>query len=89
MTFRVPKQKVDDYMRAQFAIETAFNELVNQARRCGLQIYPVAGLSHLPQQDLAFCFKEACSDILLSLTPSETHIKDRQGNEHWAGEDCS
>jgi hypothetical protein len=89
MTFRVPKQKVDDYKRAQFATETAFNELIGQAKRLGLELFIVPGLSHLPSQELAECFREACRDILLSLTPPESHVKDKQGNEHWVGEDCS
>lgn len=87
MTFRIPKQKVNDYGRVKFATETAFQELIGQAKRCGLELFLVLGLDHLPAQDLCEKFREVCGEILLSLTPPESHVKDRDGKYHWVGEE--
>jgi hypothetical protein len=74
MEVSVPKPEMSDYGRENFATEVAFAALVKQAKEVGLQIAPVMGLMYLPTQELTAQFQRACREILLALTPHDTHI---------------
>jgi len=82
----VPKPEMTDYGRAQFATEVAFGQLIESAKKVGMNVAPVMGLMYLPDQKLTRDFQEACRVILLALTPKETHVLGSDGKECWVGE---
>ena len=63
----VPKPEMDDYAKVNFATEVAFNTLVAEAKKLGLDIAPVMGLMYLPEQKLTSDFQDACRAILKSI----------------------
>ena len=65
----VPKPEMSDYGKTQFATEQAFNSLVQQAKKLGLQVGPCSGLVYLPTQELTRDFQFACRNILMALQP--------------------
>ena len=80
----IPKVTVMDYEIVQFATEAAFMALLKRADYCGLKVQPVTGLMYLPNQEVTEAFIEACKNILLILTPTNSHVKDSDGNESFA-----
>ena len=85
MSFKVPAQKINDYARAQFATEVAFNCLISQANKIGLNLYPALGLSHI-DLELAQEFTRACHNVLLSLVDEKTLFKGYDRKNHFKGE---
>lgn len=83
---KVPKPETNDYGRAQFATEVAFDALVAQAKNMGLKVGFTMGLLYLPSQQMTQDFKQACRSILLALTPKESHVTGSDGKEYWDGE---
>lgn len=83
----IPKIKMTDYGRAQFSTEVAFNSLLEQAKKLGLEVTPVMGLMYLPTQELTENFKQACRAILFALTPTDTHVTGSDGKDYWIGDE--
>jgi hypothetical protein len=83
---KVPQPELNDYARAAFATECAFNTLVKQAKDMGLEVLGVNGLMYLPTQELTEQFKEACRAILLALTPPSSHVTGSDGKPYWVGD---
>lgn len=63
----VPVPAMTDYEKENFAIETAFSEMVNEARDLGLRVAPATGLMYLPTQKLTRDFQDAGRAILRAL----------------------
>jgi hypothetical protein len=66
MKLTITKERSEDD-RIQFAIETAFGELLDAAFYEGLSINRPMGFMHLPTQKLNTDFQDACRAILAAL----------------------
>ena len=66
-SIEVPKPVMTDLSKINIATEAAFNSLVDQANKLGLQPNPVAGLMYLPHQETTRQFQEACRAVLADL----------------------
>lgn len=69
MDVKVPHEaKMTPNAMKEFATEVAFNALVAEAKKLGLNLAPVAGLMYLPSQQVTEQFKEVCVAVLDSIS---------------------
>jgi len=70
----IPKPEMTDYAKINFAIEVAFNALLDQANKLGLSVQPVMGLMYLPDLSITQKFQQACREVLECLTPTTKSV---------------
>ena len=61
----VPHPQLSDYEKVNFSTEVAFNSLITEAKKLGLELEPVMGLMYLPDQKTTQQFQEAVEPYLI------------------------
>ena len=67
MEISVPRPQMNDVNKENFAIEVAFNALVDAAQKEGIGLVPVMGLMYLPDQAVRQQFQDSCRAVLRCL----------------------
>lgn len=73
---------ITDFCIAEFSTEVSLTALHKQGADMGLNVSPVYTLSDKKRD----AFNRACRDVLLQLTPKDSHILGLDGKEYFRGD---